>query len=77
MGKELKLKLHPSSEKPSKASKADQYLITNNAAYYNVVVSVLDSHGDFLYFQGWDNGEYETFKPDMYKYWAELPTQLP
>ncbi|MFT8210872.1 MAG: hypothetical protein ACMZI0_10430 [Symbiopectobacterium sp.] len=76
MSKELKLNLHPSNENPSKLSKAERYLITNNAAYYNVVVSVIAESGDFLYFQGWDNGQYETFTPDMYQYWAELPNSL-
>ncbi|HGJ5883934.1 hypothetical protein [Arsenophonus sp.] len=76
MGNELQLHLHLSSEKPGKSSKADQYLITNNEAYYNVVVSVIAESGDFLYFQGWDNGQYETFTPDRYQYWAELPNGL-
>ncbi|HGJ5863338.1 hypothetical protein, partial [Arsenophonus nasoniae] len=70
MTKTLHLELHPSSVKPGTEEYPRQYLIVNDFDYYNVVVGAFAEGGKFLYFQGWDNGEYVTFKPKDYAYWA-------
>ncbi|QBY42607.1 hypothetical protein QE197_04715 [Arsenophonus nasoniae] len=77
MTKTLNLELHPSSVKLGTEEYPRQYLIVNSADYYNQVVGTFAEDGKFLYFQGWDNGEYVTFKPKDYAYWAVLPAKKP
>ncbi|HGJ5865129.1 MAG TPA: hypothetical protein ACHBZ9_13605 [Arsenophonus nasoniae] len=77
MTKPLNLELKPSSVKPGTEEYPRQYLIVNSADYYNQVVGTFAEGGKFLYFQGWDNGVYVTFKPGDYAYWALLPARKP
>ncbi|HGJ5854431.1 hypothetical protein [Arsenophonus nasoniae] len=77
MTKTLNLELQPSSVKPGTEEYPRQYIIVNRFDYYNVVVGAFAEGGKFLYFQGWDNGEYVTFKPRDYAYWAVLPAKKP
>lgn len=72
--KMYELEFKPTSVIPSYDPIKNDYLIVNYCEGYALAHGSFDECGNFLCFTGWVAGEFQTYHPNDYSYWALLPS---